>query len=228
MKATVIILSVACAGLAYGLYQRNSSAGREAAASETQFKTYSNQVSELSIKLAMSQGDSNHAQSNLQHLVAVRTGELANTSNRLVQLNLLYRAAHTEARAAQSEGQSLAGRLAVLEVERDGLQRNLAAIPILERKLAEVREKLATTAAERNTLMQEAGKLEVDKADLQRKLEDIGFLRVQLTRAEENAALQRRLAKAGHSASVASKGRLELLDDGTVRPAIPATGGDPK
>lgn len=223
MKSLVIILSVACAGLAYGLYQRSSSAGREVAASETQLKAFTNQVDELKTKLMMTQGDASHVQSNFQYLVTLRTGDLANTSNRLVQLNLLYRAAQTEARAAQSEGQSLSGRLAVLEVERDGLQRNLAAIPILERKLAEAREKLATTAAERNTLMQEAGKLEVDKADLQRKLEDIGFLRVQLTRAEENAALQRRLAKAGYSASVASKARLELLDHGTVRPAIPAS-----
>lgn len=228
MKAPVIILSVACAGLAFGLYQSNSGAGREAAAAETQFKTFSNQVAEVSTKLAMSQGEANHAQSNLQHLVNLRTGELANTSNRLVQLNLLYRAAQTDARAAQADGQSLAARLAVLEAERDGLQRGLAAIPALERKLAEAREKLASTTSERNALQQEAGKLEVDKADLQRKLEDIGFLRVQLTRAEENAAVQRRLAKAGHSASAASKARLELLDDGTVRPALSVTGGSPK
>jgi chromosome segregation ATPase len=228
MKAFVIILSVACAALAFGLYQRNSSANREAGAAETQFKTFSNQVAELSTKLAMSHGDAHHAQSNLQHLVAVRTGELANTSNRLVQLNLLYRAAQAEARAAQSEAQSLAGRLAVVEAERNGLQRGSAAIPVLERKVAEFREKLDTTTAERNALLAEIGKLEVDKADLLRKMEDIGFLRIQLTKAEENAAVLRRLAKAGHSAAADSKARLELLEDGTVRTALPATGTSPK
>src|SRR6185295_2546232 len=111
MKALVIILSLACVGLAYGLYQANSSAGREATAAETQLKAFTNQVDELKTKLMMTQGDANHAQSNLQYLVSVRTGELANTSNRLVQVNLLYRAAQTEARAAQSELQSLAARL---------------------------------------------------------------------------------------------------------------------
>ena len=54
MKALVIILSLACAGLAFGLYQRNSSADRESTAAETQFKTFSNQVAELSTKVAMS------------------------------------------------------------------------------------------------------------------------------------------------------------------------------
>jgi chromosome segregation ATPase len=228
MKAFVIILSVACVGLAYGLYQSNSSAGREATAAETQLKAFTNQVDELKTKLMMTQGDANHAQSNLQYLVNLRVGDLANTSNRLVQLNLLYRAAQTEARTAQSELQSLAGKLAVLEAERDGLQRGLAAVPVLERRVVEMRDKLASAVSERNSLLQELGKLEVDKADLQRKLEDIGFLRTQLARVEENAALLRRLAKAGHSAALDSKARLELLDDGTVRPAIPTTVGHPK
>lgn len=228
MKAFVIILSLVCAGLAYGLYQSSTSAGRQATEAEARLNTFTNKVSELETKVVFEKSNAGHAQSNLQYLVSVRTGELANTSNRLVQLNLLYRAAQTDARAAQSEAQSLAARLAVLEAERDGLQRNVAAIPVLERKVAEAREKLASTVSERNALLQEAGKLEVDKADLQRKLEDIGFLRVQLTKAEENAALQRRLAKAGHNAPVDTKGKLELLDDGTVRPAIPANIGDSK
>ena len=228
MKAFVIILSVACAGLAFGLYQRNSSADREATAAETQFKTFSNQVAELSTKVAMGQGEASHVQSNLQYLVTLRAGELANSSNRLVQLNLLYRAAQTEARAAQSEAQSLAAKLAVVEVERDGLQRGRAAVPVLERMVTETHEKLASTVSERNALLQDLGKAEVDKANLQRKLEDIGFLRVQLTRMEENAALLRRLAKAGHSATADPKARLELLDDGTVRPALSTSGGSPR
>lgn len=228
MKALVIILSLACVGLAYGLYQSNSSASREATAAETQLKAFTNQVDELKTKLMMTQGDAGHAQSNFQYLVTVRTSELANTSNRLVQLNLLYRAAQTEAHGARSELQSLAGKLAVLEAERDGLQRGLAAVPVLERKVAEMREKLASAVSERNSLLQELGKLEVDKADLQRKLEDIGFLRVQLTRVEENAAIQRRLAKAGQNAAPDPKAKLEMLDDGTVRAALPTTVSNPR
>jgi len=228
MKALVIILSLACVGLAYGLYQSNSSAGREATAAETQLKAFTNQVDELKTKLMMTQGDAGHAQSNLQYLVTARTSELANTSNRLVQLNLLYRAVQTEAHGTRSEAQSIATRLVMLEAERDGFQRGLAVVPVLERKLAETNEKLAHAVSERNALLQELGKLEVDRADLQRKLEDIGFLRVQLTRAEENAAIQRRLAKAGHSAMADPKAKLEMLDDGTVRATLPTTVSNPR
>ena len=228
MKALVIVLSLVCAGLAYGLFQRNSSAGRQATAAETLLTTLSNKVSELETKVVMTQAEAAHAQSNLQSVVTLRTSELANTSNRLVQLNLLYRAAQTEGRTAQSDAQSLSGKLAVLEAERDGLQRNLTAVAAVEKKLADTRDKLAATAAERNAFRQDVGRLELEKAELLRKLEDVNFLRLQLTRAEEDAAALRRLAKAGPGAPVSSKTRLELLDDGTVRPALPANGADPK
>jgi len=228
MKALLIILSLACVGLAYGLYQVNSSTGREAAAAETQLTAFTNQVDELKTRLLMKQGDANYAQSNLQYLVTVRTSELANTSNRLVQLNLLYRTTQKEGQAAQAESKSLTGRLAVLEAERDGLQRGLAAVPVLERKLSETQDKLASAVSERDAWREAFGKLEVDKADLQRKLDDVAFLRLQVARAEENAAVLRRMAKAGPGAAVDPKARLELLEDGTVRPALPTTVGDPK
>ena len=228
MKAFVIILSVACAGLAYGLFQRNSSADHQATEVETRLTTLSNKVTELETKVVMTQADAAHAQSNLQSLVTLRTSELANTSNRLVQLNLLYRAAQADGRTAQSDAQSLSGKLAVLEAERDGLQRNLTAVAAVEKKLADARDKLAATTAERNAFRQDVGRLEVEKAELLRKLEDISFLRLQLTRAEEDAAVLRRAAKAGPGTPVSSKARLELLDDGTVRPAVPAYGVDSK
>jgi chromosome segregation ATPase len=228
MKALVIILSLVCAGMAYGLFQRNSSAGKRATETETLLTTLSNKVSELETKVIMTQAEAAHAQSNLQSLVTLRTSELANTSNRLVQLNLLYRAAQTDGRTAQSDAQSLAGKLAVLEAERDALQRNLTAVAAVEKKLADAQDKLSATTAERNSFRQDIGRLELEKAELLRKLEDVNFLRLQLTRAEEDAAELRRLAKAGPAAPVSSRTRLELLDDGTVRPALPANSSDPK
>jgi len=226
MKAFVIILCVVCAGLAYGLFQRNSSADRQATDAETRLTTLSNKVSELETKVVMTQAEAAHATSNWQSLVTLRTSELANTSNRLVQLNLLYRVAQTEGCTAQTGSQSFAARLAVLEAERDGLQRNLIAVAAVEKKLTDARDKLAATTAERNAFRQDVGRLEVEKAELLRKLEDISFLRLQLTRAEDDAAVLRRSARAGPGAPVSSKARLELLDDGTVRPALPANGVD--
>jgi chromosome segregation ATPase len=228
MKAVIIVLALLCAALGFGLFQSNSKAGRETAATQTQLEKFTNQVSELATKVAFERAEASHAQSNLQHVAIMRTGELLNTSNRLVQLNLLYRAAQSDARTAQTDAQSLAAKVAVLEAEREASQRTLTKISTLEKQLAETRDKLAGVASERNAIAKEAGRLEVELADLQRKLDDVGFLRMQLTRAEENAVALRRLAKAGHNAPVSSKARLELLEDGTVRPVVPTPVGDPK
>jgi chromosome segregation ATPase len=220
MKALVIILGLACVGLAYGLYHVNSSASKSAEAHDTQFQTFSNQLAEARTRLALEQGTSAHAQSNLQNVVDRRTGEVINTSNRLVQMNLLYRSAQADARSAQADVQLHVANLTVVEAERDELTRRLAQMGALEKKLSEAKEKLTDITGERNLLLQQLNRLEADRADLARKLEDVGFLRTQLARAEEDAALMRRMARAGHGAPVDRKARLEWQEDGTVRPVV--------
>jgi hypothetical protein len=116
---------------------------------------------------------------------------------------------------------SKAAQIAVLEGERDALARRLPVIPLLERQVTELKVRLDAVSADYGHLDSEVRRLELEKADLDRKLADTGFLRTQLAKAEEDAELRRRLIKAGTSASVSSKARLELQDDGTVRPILP-------
>ena len=179
MKILVIILSLVCAGLAFGLYQRNSGADKQEEAATTQFQSLSNQLAELRTRLALEQGTASHSQSNMQSVVDRRTGEMLNASNRLVQLNLLYRTAQAECRNTQAELQSYAASLAVADADLADLQRRLAIIAPLESKLTEAKQKLSETSVERNSLLLEVRRLEVDRADLSRKLDDIGFLRIQ-------------------------------------------------
>ena len=121
----------------------------------------------------------------------------------------------------QPELASKAARIAVLEGERDELVRRLAAIPGLEKQVADLKAKVSGVTTDRDFLFSEVRRLELEKADLDRKLDDANFLRVQLAKVEEDAELKRRLIKAGTSASVSSKARLELQADGTVRPLLP-------
>jgi hypothetical protein len=222
MKALLIILGLACLGLGYGLYQLKSSASKAAETHDTQFQAMSNQVAELRTRLALEQATGAQAQSNLQSVIDRRTGDVMNTSNRMVQLNLLYRSVQADARSAQADVQLHVANLTVVEAERDELTRRLAQMVALEKKVSEAKEKLADITGERNLLLQQINRLEMDRADLVRKLEDVGFLRTQLARAEEDAALLRRMAKAGRGAPVDRKARLELQEDGTVRPLVPA------
>ena len=52
MKTVAIILGLVAAALAFGLYQRNTSANAEAASAVTLHQSLSNQVTELRTKLA--------------------------------------------------------------------------------------------------------------------------------------------------------------------------------
>ena len=218
MKAVVIILGLACVGLAFGYYNRNTTAAREVEEALKHHHSLSNQVMQLETKLAMVTGTSSQLQSNLQSTLDRRVAQLSATSNRLVQVGLLLTAAQAEKAAVQSELQGKTAQFAVAERERDEFRIQAATIPSLQNQLADARQKVAKATADLEFLITENGRLQVEKNEVMAKLDDVGFLRTQLAKAEDNAELQRRLAKAGQNAPVDKKAPLELQPDGTVRP----------
>ena len=220
MKAPIIILGVVSAGLAYGLYQRNSSATAESEQAVKQFETMSNQVAEVRTKLALEQGTSIQSLSNAQYAVTRRTSDLLQLSNRLVQTTLLLKASQAEAREAHTSLQAKAAQIAVLETQQADLHRQLEVIPDLRRQLAEAMENKTPLTAERDSLAQENRRLSLEVADTFRKLNDPAFLKLQLDRAEQDMETRLRLAKAGSSVTVDKKSRLELQPDGTVRAIV--------
>lgn len=219
MKTLVVILGLACAGLAYGYYNRHTGANLAAETALQQQQTLSNQVAELRTKLALEQGTSIQTQSNLHSTLDRRVAQLSSTSNKLVQVGLLLAAAQTEKTQTQSELQTKSAQLAVLERERDELHRQLAAIPALETQITEARQKATKNLNDVEFLFLENRRLQVERNEMAAKLEDVGFLRQQLGKAEENAELQQRIAKSGRSARVNKRAPLELQPDGTVRVA---------
>ena len=220
MKVPIIILGLVSAGLAYGLYQRNSSAGMEAEQAVKQFETRSNQVAEVRTKLALEQGTSIQTLSNAQYAVTRRTSDLLQLSNRLVQTTLLLKASQAEAREAHGSLQSKAAQIAVLESQQGDVQRQLQVIPDLRRQLAEAKDLTSPVISERDSLAQENRRLSLELADNFRKLNDPAVLKLQLDRAQQDMETRIRLAKAGSSVTVDKKSRLELQPDGTVRAVV--------
>lgn len=221
MKAVIIILGLACVGLAFGYYNRNATATREVEEALKQHHSLSNQVMQLETKLAMVTGTSSQLQSNLQSTLDRRVAQLAATSNRLVQVGLLLTSAQTEKATAQSELQTKSAQLALVEHERDEFRIQAATIPSLQNQLADARQKVAKATGDLEFLFTENRRLQVEKNEVTDKLNDVGFLRTQLSKAEDNAELQRRLTKAGQNAPVSKKAPLELQPDGTVRAVLP-------
>ena len=197
MKVPIIILGLVSAGLAYGLYQRNSSAGMEAEQAVKQFETMSNQVAEVRTKLALEQGTSIQTLSTAQSAVTRRTSDLLQLSNRLVQTTLLLKASQADAREAHASLQSKAAQIAVLESQQGDVQRQLQIIPDLRRQLAEAKGLTSPVISERDSLAQENRRLSLELADNFRKLNDPAFLKLQLDRAQQDMETRIRLAKAG-------------------------------
>jgi hypothetical protein len=222
MKAPIIILGLLVLGLGFGYYKRNSSAREEVAVAVKEHQSLSNQVAELRTRLALEQGTGAQSQSNLNSGLNRRTAELMVASNRLVQVNLLIKAAQSQGATAQTDLQSKAAKLALLENERDDLKRQLTVLPKFEKQISEAKQQLTKATSDREFLLGEVRRLQVEKSELMSKLDDVSFLRIQLTKAEQDAELQRSFIKAGRNAALDRKSRLELQQDGTVRPVAPA------
>lgn len=111
--------------------------------------------------------------------------------------------------------------IALLEAQREESGRRLEAASALQKELAEAKQKLAQSLGESGALEQALGRLRVEKADLESKIENPAFLRWQAKKAADQAALRRRLASARRIDASDPRVRLELQQDGSVRPVIP-------
>jgi len=176
----------------------------------------SNQVTELRTKLALEHSDLEFARSN--HLASLqrRTAELMMTSNRLVQTTLLLDHARVETHIAQSEAITHAAALATAVAQRDEWERQASVVPAMRSEVADLRERLQHAQFIRASIEEALGQARTAKADLERKLEDPSFLRVQARHAEDAAEVRRRVAANERVRVTDSHARLSLQPDGTV------------
>lgn len=222
-KVIAAILAIAVAGLAFALYKRNSSAAAQSATDAKTMGSLSNQVIELRTKLALEHSNLEVARSNHHAVLDRRTAELMTTSNRFVQTILLLARAREETHVAQAQIPAKAAALATLEAQHDELQRRAGMIPGLQLEVAEMKEKLQQAQFAHVALQESLSLIRTEKANLERKLEDPAFLRLQARRADEAAAVYRQTA-ANKRVNVSDRRvRLELQPDGTVRPALTAS-----
>lgn len=223
-KVLPIILVVIILGLGFALFKRGSSASAQAEADAKTIASLSNRVSEIETRLVLEKSNIEVARTNHQAAFDRRTAELLVTSNRLVQTRQLLDRADTELTAVRHDVSARATAIGALESQREELQRTAAVIPRLEREAIELRKQLARTQIDRAALQETLGRARAEKADLERKLEDPLFLKLQERRVLEAAEMRQRAA-AGQRIDISDpRVRLELQPDGTVRSTTAAAG----
>jgi chromosome segregation ATPase len=197
MKPLVIILGLACIGLAAQLFLRSNrgqQAEKELAVASTYLTSLSNEVAETRTKLEEEARLASYLQSNLTH----RATELAVASNTISQTATTLAAAKTDLKTAQEEAQKQAARIAELEGQKDEMQTKLnqlaGSIKTLDGQITETKRKLAASEGDRASLSKELAKLQTDKADLLRQFNDLAALRAQVALLRDEAAVNQRLA----------------------------------
>jgi len=217
MKPPVIILALVCAALAVALFLGKRGAGTALAEAATNQVSLSNEVSKLRGKLVETQSRAIGTQTNLQASLDRRTAELVNASNRVAQVKAMLAATQEEFARAQSELGARAERIGALENQRDELSRKLEAVPALETQLADVKRQILYATGDRDTLLKESQRLQLENAGLQRKMRDLEFLRLQTAKVEQEIEAAKRLAHARPGSSPDLRRPIVLEDDGTVR-----------
>jgi len=221
MKTPIVILSAVCLALVATLFMRNRSTGVELQTSATNQMSLSNEVAQFRVRLVDAQVKAMQMQTNLQGMLDRRTKEFLAASNLVVQLRTTLAGTREELTKAQGEVGAKSTTLTALETQRDDLSRRVEVVPGLEKQLADAKQNLGYVLADRETLMKERQRLQLENADLQRKIGDLDFLRLQTVKLEDEVQARKRLANARPGSSPDLKLPLVLQDDGSVRLVSP-------
>ena len=200
-KAALILLILIVLGLGIGLIVIDQHAADAKKVAEGRITTYSNSVLELQTALDDQKTVNLTLETNLtttkveySNKLVSAEASLANTSASLTKLQAESKAA---AEAAAAEIVQRDKKIASLETQNQDLDKeafNLRSnITNLESRISATQQKLASSEGERDFLLTQLKQLQGEKADLDKKFNDLAVLRAQITKIKDELALSRRL-----------------------------------
>ncbi len=221
-----ILLVLAVLALGTGWFFTSKRAAEEHARTVSQIMTLSNDLVTTTFKLTEQQKVNASLETNL----SVRVVELGVMSNRwsyvageLTRTEADAKAAAEEARAEiERRDQQIAG----LEGEKDDLTQKMdgltGEISGLSAKITDTERKLAASEGDREQLQRELKRLLAEKAELERRFNDLALLREQVKKLKEELSVARRLdfIRRGLYGSFQKKGA-QVLRDGFRPVATP-------
>lgn len=197
MKAAIVFLILASLGLGVGLMMRHKQAVEVKQQDEQKISTLSKNVAETKNKLDEQEKLAMYLSTNL----ANRTEELSGASNNLAKLNADLARTQKEMQAAAEAAKAeierrdaqisqLTSQTNVLTQQMDDLN---ASIGKLGKQIVETERKLTASEGDREFLLKELKRLQVEKAELERQFNDLSALRTQVSKLKEELSIARRL-----------------------------------
>jgi chromosome segregation ATPase len=219
MKSLVIILAIACIGLAGMLAFNRTKIQTQLITTQAELNIATNALTETRTKLTDQEKLTGFLQQNLDQ----RSSELTAASNGLTQANTRLESVQTELKSAQADAESKGVRISALEAEKNEMNKKLnelaGQINNLDDQITETKRKLAASEGDRAYLTKELARLQTDKAELVRQFNDLAVLRAQVALLKEEESVNRRIAWAAQGVyAAASRKGAEVL---VTRPALP-------
>lgn len=244
----IAILAILCAVLAVMLVVRGKQAQTQIQADADRIASLSNQL----VKVNYDLDDQRQVNATLERALEEHKAEIAKLTNEVGKLTTDIAKANDELLTARAEIAKRDARIAELESQNQSLDQQAAelsaAITNLNAQIAETRQKLAAAEGDKAFLESELKRLLAEKAELERKFNDLEVLRAQLKKLKEELSIARRLEwiRKGLFADAERKGgeklvsglrqapatkkephydlNVEIGSDGTVRVIKPLTG----
>jgi chromosome segregation ATPase len=231
MKAATIIFVILTIALGAALFVRHTNAIKERQVLETQLAKTQRDLEEKSTKL----DDQERISLILQTNLSLTSQELQNLSNHYVKVSADLRRTQADAKAsaeaakaseeaAKVEMAKKETQINELQVQGDELSKKIdgleSALGDLNKQISDTEAKLAAAEGDREFLLKELKRLQVEKSDLERQFNDLALLRTQISKLKEELSISRRLEwiRTGIYGSAANKKGAELLMSGITPP----------
>jgi chromosome segregation ATPase len=221
MKAAIVFLIMASLVLGVGLMMRHRQAVQVKKQDDERITMLSNRVEDTKNKLDEQEKLAMYLQTNL----AVRTEELSGASNSLSKLSIDLARTQKEmqaaAEAAKAEIERRDAQISQLTSQTNALTLKMddltSSIGKLGKQIAETERKLTASEGDREFLLKELKRLQVEKAELERQFTDLAALRTQVAKLKEELSIARRLEwiRMGIYGSQEKKGAERLMAGAT-------------
>ena len=215
MKIVIGVLVVVSLLLGGALLKRHQKAVEQHEADETVILLHSNQWVEASAKYDEQRKANIALRTNLDQ----RVEELTSYSNKLVDVSDTLARTAAEKKAALEEIIKRDEKITSLESQRDDMTKKMtdlnSSITTLEAQIAATEKKLTASEGDRAFLLKELQRLQAEKAELERRFNDLAILREQVRKLRDELSIARRLDWIRRGLyGVTGKGGAELLQRG--------------
>ena len=190
----IIILTVACVGLAIALVVSQTNASKDIEKAQRESVDNSNHwvkaADDLAYEMKMNNALTNDLAARMQDL-ATLTNQMTDTSNALAKTEDSLKAAQDEVAKRDSEISDLESQNKALDQRTMDLTNSIAN---LQTQIDDTQKKLATSEGDKAFLQKELQRLTAEKAELVRQFNDLKVLRAQVAKLKEEMDISRRLA----------------------------------